>query len=57
MSQASAGGLANWRGLSFELRLAVEYCVNALLDEDARYLLKQSLSTPCLHTMRACEGV
>jgi 4-aminobutyrate aminotransferase len=29
----------------------------ALLDEDARYFLKQSLSTPCLNTMRRCEGI
>jgi (R)-1-hydroxy-2-aminoethylphosphonate ammonia-lyase len=29
----------------------------ALLDEDARYFLKQSLSTPCLNTMRTCEGI
>ena len=29
----------------------------ALLDEDARYFLKQSLSTPCLNTMRACKGI
>jgi len=29
----------------------------ALLDEDARYFLKQSLSTPCLNTMRACQGI
>jgi len=29
----------------------------ALLEEDARYFLKQSLSTPCLNTMRACEGI
>lgn len=29
----------------------------AVLDEDARYFLKQSLSTPCLNTMRACEGI
>jgi 4-aminobutyrate aminotransferase len=29
----------------------------ALLDEDARYFLKQSLSTPCLNTMQACEGI
>jgi len=28
-----------------------------LLDEDSRYFLKQSLSTPCLNTMRACEGI
>ncbi len=29
----------------------------ALLKEDARYFLKQLLSTPCLNTMRACEGI
>ena len=29
----------------------------ALLDEDTRYFLKQSLSTPCLNVMRACEGI
>jgi 4-aminobutyrate aminotransferase len=29
----------------------------ALLDEDMRYFLKQSLSTPCLNTMQTCEGV
>ena len=29
----------------------------ALLDEDARYFLRQSLSTPCLNTMRACCGI
>jgi 4-aminobutyrate aminotransferase len=29
----------------------------ALLDEDDRYFLKQSLSTPCLNTMRSCEGI
>ncbi len=29
----------------------------SLLEEDARYFLKQSLSTPCLNTMRACEGI
>jgi 4-aminobutyrate aminotransferase len=28
-----------------------------LLEEDARYFLKQSLSTPCLNTMRHCEGI
>jgi len=29
----------------------------ALLDEDARYFLKQSLSTPCLNSMRTCDGI
>ncbi len=28
-----------------------------LLKEDARYFLKQSLSTPCLNALRGCEGV
>jgi 4-aminobutyrate aminotransferase len=28
-----------------------------LLEEDARYFLQQSLSTPCLNAMRACEGI
>jgi len=29
----------------------------ALLEEDARYFLRQSLSTPCLNTMAACGGI
>jgi len=29
----------------------------SLLEEDARYFLKQSLSTPCLNAMRACQGI
>jgi 4-aminobutyrate aminotransferase len=29
----------------------------ALLEEDERYFLKQSLSTPCLNTMGRCEGI
>ena len=29
----------------------------ALLEEDARYFLHQSLSTPCLNAMRTCEGI
>jgi len=29
----------------------------ALLEEDARYFLKQSLSTPCLNALRACDGI
>jgi 4-aminobutyrate aminotransferase len=28
----------------------------AVLDEDARYFLHQSLSTPCLNALRRCEG-
>ena len=27
------------------------------LDEDARYFLHQSLSTPCLNVLTACDGV
>jgi 4-aminobutyrate aminotransferase len=29
----------------------------ALLDEDEHFFLKQSLSTPCLNAMRACQGI
>lgn len=29
----------------------------AILDEDARYFLHQSLSTPCLNVMEHCEGI
>jgi 4-aminobutyrate aminotransferase len=28
-----------------------------LLGEDARYFLHQSLSTPCLNALRACDGI
>jgi len=34
----------------------IDAASQALLDEDARYFLKQSLSTPCLNAMRTCEG-
>ncbi len=29
----------------------------ALLEEDARYFLHQSLSTPCLNALQACDGI
>ena len=29
----------------------------ALLDEDARYFLHQSLSTPCLNVLKGCDGI
>jgi 4-aminobutyrate aminotransferase len=29
----------------------------ARLDEDARYFLRQALSTPCLNVLRRCEGI
>ncbi|MCG6910558.1 MAG: aspartate aminotransferase family protein [Deltaproteobacteria bacterium] len=29
----------------------------ALLDEDARYFLRQALSTPCLNALRGCGGI
>jgi 4-aminobutyrate aminotransferase len=29
----------------------------ALLEEDARYFLRQSLSTPCLNAVQSCEGI
>src|SRR5215212_2270157 len=28
-----------------------------LLDDDAEYFLRQSLSTPCLNALRSCEGI
>jgi 4-aminobutyrate aminotransferase len=35
----------------------LDAATRALLDEDARYFLQQSLSTPCLNAMRACGGI
>jgi 4-aminobutyrate aminotransferase len=35
----------------------IDTACRRLLDEDSRYFLKQSLSTPCLNAMRACEGI
>ena len=35
----------------------IDSASQALLDEDARYFLKQSLSTPCLNTMRTGDGI
>jgi 4-aminobutyrate aminotransferase len=35
----------------------IDAASQALLDEDAQYFLQQSLSTPCLNTMRACDGI
>ncbi|MBT5971498.1 hypothetical protein, partial [Desulfobacula sp.] len=29
----------------------------SLLEEDSRYFLKQSLSTPCLNAMKTCDGI
>lgn len=36
---------------------ALDAETRALLDEDARYFLHQSLSTPCLNGLRAAEGI
>ncbi len=36
---------------------ALDAETQALLAEDARYFLHQSLSTPCLNAMRACDGI
>lgn len=36
---------------------ALDAPTRALLDEDARYFLHQSLSTPCLNALRGCEGI
>jgi 4-aminobutyrate aminotransferase len=35
----------------------VDAATQALLDEDARYFLRQSLSTPCLSVVRKAEGI
>ncbi len=35
----------------------LDEATQALLDDDARYFLHQSLSTPCLNVLRACDGV
>jgi len=35
----------------------LDAAARALLDEDARYFLRQSLSTPCLNAMTACGGI
>ncbi len=35
---------------------ALDAETRALLEEDARYFLRQSLSTPCLNALRACGG-
>ena len=36
---------------------AIDKETRALLEEDARYYLRQSLSTPCLNALRHCEGI
>ncbi len=38
-------------------RTHIDDTSQALLDEDARYFLRQSLSTPCLNTMHTCDGI
>jgi 4-aminobutyrate aminotransferase len=36
---------------------ALDAETRALLEEDARYFLHQSLSTPCLNALRGCDGI
>lgn len=36
---------------------ALDAQTRALLEDDARYFLHQSLSTPCLNALRRCEGI
>jgi len=38
-------------------RSNIDDASQALLDEDSNYFLKQSLSSPCLNTMRTCDGI
>lgn len=35
----------------------IDLATRDLLEEDARYFLHQSLSTPCLNVMRACDSI
>jgi len=42
---------AQWQAANLEDETRV------LLEEDAQYFLHQSLSTPCLNALRACEGI
>jgi 4-aminobutyrate aminotransferase len=35
----------------------IDSATRALLDEDERYFIKQSLSTPCLNALRTCDGI
>jgi 4-aminobutyrate aminotransferase len=35
----------------------LDAATRALLDDDARYFLHQSLSTPCLNALQACQGI
>ncbi len=39
------------------LNEAIDATTQQLLDEDARYFLHQSLSTPCLNALAACDGL
>ncbi|HEY2839192.1 MAG TPA: hypothetical protein VGJ26_08590, partial [Pirellulales bacterium] len=36
---------------------SIDNATRQLLADDARYFLHQSLSTPCLNGMQACEGI
>jgi len=38
-------------------RTQLDAQTTALLEEDKQYFLHQSLSTPCLNALRACEGI
>ena len=42
---------AEWQATSLDDK------TRAMLEEDARYFLHQSLSTPCLNALQACEGI
>jgi 4-aminobutyrate aminotransferase len=35
----------------------IDPATQAILDDDARYFLHQSLSTPCLNVLQQCEGI
>ena len=42
---------ANWSSKSIDTE------TQRWLDEDERYFLHQSLSTPCLNVLKGCDGV
>ena len=53
----SEGDLNLTPGRAAWLRNHIDADTEALLDEDSRVFLHQSLSTPCFNALTACEGI
>jgi 4-aminobutyrate aminotransferase len=53
----SEGDLNLSSGRQAWLEQQIDARTRAFLDEDAKYFLHQSLSTPCLNVLSSCEGV